>query len=145
MLSLLPPDIEIFPYNIVRIKVNKLDCSLDSCPKAQFWCPAEEVNNSCTLIKLSLLLHLMKSNLKKGVCMTNMNAGLWALSTLPKYPSCIMVLASFPGLHSLDRIRDLLLAFTVPWWTTGGIRYGSPRCPVVVGCYSSFIPSAWYA
>ena len=32
---------------------------------------------------------------------------------------------------------ELLLAFTVPWWTTGGVRYGSPGCPVVVGRYSS--------
>ena len=28
---------------------------------------------------------------------------------------------------------ELLLAFTVPCWTTRGIRYGSPCCPVVVG------------
>ena len=40
---------------------------------------------------------------------------------------------------------ELLLAFTVPWWTTGGVRYGSPDCTVVVGSYSSFLPSAWYA
>jgi len=35
---------------------------------------------------------------------------------------------------------QLFLAFTVWWWTTRGIRYGSPHCPVVVGHYSSFIP-----
>ena len=27
---------------------------------------------------------------------------------------------------------ELLLAFTLPWWTTGGVRYGSPCCTVVV-------------
>jgi len=39
---------------------------------------------------------------------------------------------------------ELLLAFTVPWWTTGGISYGSPCCTVVIGGYIS-LPSAWYA
>ena len=27
---------------------------------------------------------------------------------------------------------ELLLAFTLPWWITGGVRYGSPCCTVVV-------------
>ena len=27
---------------------------------------------------------------------------------------------------------ELLLAFTLLWWTTGGVRYGSPCCTVVV-------------
>ena len=26
----------------------------------------------------------------------------------------------------------LLLAFTLPWWATGGVRYGTPCCTVVV-------------
>ena len=29
--------------------------------------------------------------------------------------------------------------------TTGGTRYESPRCTVVVGSYSGFVPSAWHA
>ena len=27
---------------------------------------------------------------------------------------------------------ELLLAFTLPWWTAGGVRYGTPYCTVVV-------------
>ena len=27
---------------------------------------------------------------------------------------------------------ELLLAFTLPWWATGGVRYGTPCCTVVV-------------
>ena len=32
-------------------------------------------------------------------------------------------------------------SFTVPWWTTRGVRYESPCCTVVVGSYSSFVPN----
>ena len=31
---------------------------------------------------------------------------------------------------------ESLLVFTILWWTTWGVRYGSPCCTVVVGSYS---------
>jgi len=66
--------------------------------------------------------------------------------------SVIMAMCPCTLLHVLARTTEkftnqwqrfpseLFLAFAVPWWTTGGVRYGSPCCPVVVGRYSSFIP-----
>ena len=46
--------------------------------------------------------------------------------------------------HEQQRFpSEFLLAFTIPWWTAGGVGYGSHCFTVVVGSYNG-LPSTWY-